>query len=58
MTILYEVHRGLYVNLTNRCPCRCTFCLRQEKNSRSLYGDLWLEREPSVSEIIDEFNKC
>ena len=57
MTILYEVHTGLYVNLTNKCPCRCTFCLRQEKNSKSLYGDLWLEREPSVEEIIEEFKK-
>ena len=28
MTILYEVHDNLYVNLTNKCPCACTFCLR------------------------------
>ena len=57
MTILYEVHNGLYVNLTNKCPCNCTFCLRQEKNSSSLYGDLWLTKEPTVDEIIDEFKK-
>ena len=29
MTILYKVHNNLYVNLTNKCPCSCTFCLRQ-----------------------------
>ena len=29
MTIVYDVHDGLYINLTNRCPCACTFCLRQ-----------------------------
>ena len=57
MTILYEVHNGLYVNLTNRCPSNCTFCLRREKNSSSLYGDLWLKREPSVEEVIAEFKK-
>ena len=57
MTILYEVHKGLYVNMTNRCPCACSFCLRQEKGSKSLYGDLWLEREPSVEEVIEEFRK-
>lgn len=57
MTILYEVHKGLYVNLTNRCPCNCTFCLRQEKDSRSLYGDLWLLREPTVEEVKAEFLK-
>lgn len=24
-TIVYEVHDGLYINRTNRCPCACTF---------------------------------
>lgn len=57
MTILYEVHNGLYVNMTNRCPCACTFCLRQDKGSRSLYGDLWLDREPTTEEVIEEFRK-
>ncbi len=57
MTILYKVHNGLYVNLTNKCPCACTFCLRQDKNAKSLYGDLWLKEEPTVSEVIDEFKK-
>ena len=27
-TIVYPVHHGLYVNLTNRCSCACTFCIR------------------------------
>lgn len=58
MTILYKIHNGLYVNLTNKCPCRCSFCLREDKNSSSLYGDLWLEREPSVEEVKNEFLKC
>lgn len=57
MTILYEVHKGLYVNMTNRCPCACTFCLRQEKNSTGFYGDLWLDHEPTVDEVIAEFEK-
>lgn len=54
MTITYPVRRGLYVNLTNRCPCACTFCLRQ--NAPGVYGSdpLWLEREPSVQEICDD----
>lgn len=57
MTILYTLHNGLYVNLTNRCPCRCSFCLREDRNSSNMYGDLWLEREPSVEEIKAEFEK-
>jgi radical SAM enzyme (TIGR04100 family) len=51
MTITYRVKNGIYVNLTNRCPCACTFCLRQ--NGPGVYGSdsLWLEREPTVEEI-------
>lgn len=51
MTITYPVKNGLYVNMTNRCPCACTFCLRQ--NADSVYGSqpLWLDREPTVDEV-------
>lgn len=51
MTIVYEVHNGLYVNLTNRCPCACTFCLRQTMDRVGNSGGLWLEHEPSIDEI-------
>ena len=59
MTITYPVKNGIYVNMTNRCPCACTFCLRQ--NSDSVYGSepLWLDREPTVEEVcasIDAWN--
>lgn len=51
MTITYPVKNGIYVNMTNRCPCACTFCLRQ--NSDCVYGSepLWLDREPTVEEV-------
>lgn len=53
MTITYPVKNGIYVNMTNRCDCACTFCLRY--NSDGVYGSdpLWLEREPSVEEVIE-----
>lgn len=57
MEILYEVHQNLYVNLTNRCSCACTFCLRQDMDRIGKSGNLWLEREPSVKEVIEEFSK-
>lgn len=58
MTILYKVHNNLYVNLTNRCPCACTFCLRQTKDSMAdNHATLWLEHEPSVQEVKEEFGK-
>ena len=51
MTIVYPVGTGLYVNMTNRCPCACAFCIRQ--NGAGVYGSgsLWLEREPTVEEV-------
>jgi len=57
MVILYEVHENLYVNMTNRCPCACTFCLRQTMDEMNHSGRLWLEREPDVDEVIAEFDK-
>lgn len=57
MTILYKVHNNLYVNLTNKCPCACTFCLRQNMDTVSAVDDrpLWLEHEPSLEEVIADF---
>ena len=57
MVILYEVHNGLYVNMTNRCPCACTFCLRQTKDEMNGSGSLWLEHEPTVDEVKAEFSR-
>lgn len=57
MEILYEVHNNLYVNLTNKCPCACTFCLRQTMDTMGNSGSLWLEREPSAEEVKAEFSK-
>ena len=57
MTITYPVKNGIYVNMTNRCPCACTFCLRH--NSDSVYGSepLWLDREPTVEEVITSIDE-
>lgn len=51
MTIVYPVHEGLYINLTNRCPCACTFCIRQSADSVHGSDPLWLDHEPSVAEV-------
>lgn len=55
MEILYRVHSGLYVNLTNRCSSACTFCLRQTMDHVGESNSLWLEREPTAQEVMDEF---
>lgn len=56
MTITYVVKNGIYVNMTNRCPCACTFCLRQNGDGIFGSGPLWLEREPSVKEVCDSID--
>ncbi len=57
LTFVYAVHDNLYINLTNRCPCSCTFCIR--RNGDGAYGSdsLWLEREPTCEEVLGEFDK-
>lgn len=49
-------NKRVYVNLTNRCPCACTFCLRQTKQMLES-NTLWLKEEPTVDEVIAEFQK-
>lgn len=57
MTILYEVHDNIYVNLTNKCPCACTFCLRQTRDQMEESGVLWLEHDVTTEELIGELEK-
>ena len=55
MTIVYKVHNNLYVNLTNRCSCACTFCLRQTRDHMEDSDSLWLVHEPSFEEVKAAF---
>lgn len=57
MTITYEYGKNLYVNLTNRCPNRCEFCLRTHSAGSIYAEDMWLEREPSKEEILEDIKK-
>lgn len=53
MTIAYKVGNNLYLNLTNQCPCACTFCIRNHADGAYGSDPLWLEHEPSMEEITD-----
>lgn len=55
--ITYTVRNGIYINLTNRCTNRCTFCIRNE--GKGVYGsdDLWLDTEPTAAEVIEDLKK-
>ncbi|MFI3226614.1 MAG: TIGR04100 family radical SAM protein [Clostridia bacterium] len=50
--ILYTIGNKLYLNITNKCPCACTFCIRTHKDNVGNSNPLWLEREPTCEEVI------
>ncbi|AGX43855.1 TIGR04100 family radical SAM protein [Clostridium saccharobutylicum] len=51
-----NIKHNVYVNLTNKCSCACTFCLRNTKEMDKS-NSLWLDREPTSDEVIFEFEK-
>ena len=55
--ILYRYCGSLYVNMTNRCPNRCVFCVRSSTDALGSADSLWLEKEPTVDEMYREFHK-
>ena len=53
-TYTYQIGENLYINLTNRCSNRCTFCVREGKETYEGYP-LWLKGgEPSVEQVVAE----
>lgn len=50
---VYEFENNLYLNLTNRCPNNCEFCIRNIKDGVS-GSDLWLLKEPTFNELIED----
>jgi TatD family-associated radical SAM protein len=47
--------KNIYVNMTNKCPCNCVFCLRHTKEMME-DNTLWLkEGEPSVDAVLELF---
>ena len=55
MNILYAIEDSLYINITNQCPCRCVFCIRDGNDEIGDSGSLWLDHEPTVDEIKEAF---
>lgn len=50
--VFYDYGGGFYVNMTNKCPCRCAFCIRDMVDSLGDADSLWLKREPSKEELM------
>lgn len=49
--ILYVYKTSIYANLTNKCPCRCTFCIRNNTDSVGSADTLWHKHDPSMEDI-------
>ena len=55
---LYEYGGNLYVNMTNQCPNRCQFCLRQNSSGSLYANNLWYQGgEPSKEEFWDQLQR-
>lgn len=50
--ILYTYKNQVYANITNKCDCRCTFCIRSHEDSVGDAETLWHKADPSLAEII------
>ena len=50
--ILYVYNDQVYANITNKCDCNCTFCIRKQFDGVGDADTLWHKAEPSLSEII------
>ncbi len=54
MSIVYDYFGGLYINMTNRCPNACEFCIRNFTNSLGDADSLVLKEDPTVDEVKKE----
>ena len=52
--VVYTLGDNLYINLTNRCPCNCAFCIRKEGDTVGDSDRLWLDGgEPTAARVIE-----
>ena len=56
-SIVYDYFGGLYINLTNKCPNACRFCIRNFTDSLGDADSLVLDKDPSVEEVKAELRK-
>uniref|UniRef100_UPI0040572BA0 TIGR04100 family radical SAM protein n=1 Tax=Agathobacter sp. TaxID=2021311 RepID=UPI0040572BA0 len=57
--IIYTYKNQVYANITNKCDCACTFCIRSGKDHIGESGNLWHKVDPTAEEIkaaIDAFD--
>lgn len=55
--IVYSYGNSLYINLTNKCPNRCEFCIRNFTDNLGNADNLRLQKEPTVEEVISRLKE-
>ncbi|MBR4592034.1 MAG: hypothetical protein IKO35_02370, partial [Elusimicrobiaceae bacterium] len=55
--IVYRFQDGVYINLTNRCPNLCTFCIKTKWHMDFHGNNLHLEEEPSAAQVVAALEK-
>ena len=57
--IIYTLEGGVYLNITNKCPCNCAFCIRSKGDAVGEAERLWFDTEPTIDEIkkaVDDYD--
>lgn len=57
--IIYTYKNQVYANITNKCDCACTFCVRTYHDGIGESKNLWHKKNPTVEEVkaaIDAFD--
>lgn len=57
--IIYTFEGGIYFNITNDCPCRCVFCIRDKKQAVGEAKNLFHDKAPTrenIKKAIDSYD--
>ena len=57
--IIYTYKNQVYANITNKCDCACTFCVRTYHDGIGESKNLWHKKNPTVEDVkaaIDAFD--
>ena len=49
--IVYEFEGSLYLNITNECPCRCVFCIRDKTDTVGTGKNMWHDKAPTFEQV-------
>lgn len=58
MTDVVYVYGGkVYLNITNQCPCNCTFCIRQNGEGVGSAATLWHHGDPTETQVLEALSR-